>query len=332
LAPAAALALPTLTGVPVSYEYYDGDDRMYSLLRRFVELGVTTASTQEGIQLLRTSPLKFANASLKDWLKREGGDVIKEEIDYWLSIDAGYGDVLAYTNDKSESVLPLAITISCGGCGYLACGPIVEQLEARAKGLGRAWYNVLVRSCRRWMYVYDLEAARSFVECEKERMSEDPDGETWEIQNVEGDIPAALRKPKEAISKRDLALLRSHADSKKCGSWIRHVLEIHRLAQQPLENDCREEVGSCFDSSPCPCLLVIMSPNDNIEGCFNTEAEYMCQSSPEPNFAVGFDPSDVEQTRAAFQSLTTFIHINRELSQLLAEIKPLTAKDHTNDR
>lgn len=99
-----------------------------------------------------------------------------------------------------------------------------------------------------------------------------------------------------------------------------------------MESDCREVVSSYYDSAPVPCLLVVMTPNDTINGCFDIEAEYMSQSSPEPNFAVAFDPTDQEETDAAFGSLTTFIHLNRELAQLITEVRPLTEKDHTNDR
>ena len=75
-----------------------------------------------------------------------------------------------------------------------------------------------------------------------------------------------------------------------------------------------------------------MTPNDTINGCFDIEAECMYQSSPEPNFAVAFDPADQEEVDAAFRSLTTFIHINRELAQLITKVRPLTEKEHTNDR
>jgi hypothetical protein len=127
-------------------------------------------------------------------------------------------------------------------------------------------------------------------------------------------------------------MLRRHAKTRKVGSWVRHALEIHRLSRLPLESDCREAVGSYYDEAPLPCLLVVMTPNDTINGCFDTEAEYMGQGSPEPNFAVAFNPADAEEADAAFRSLTTFIHLNRELAQLITEVRPLTEKDHSNDR
>ena len=40
LAPAAALSLPSLTGIPSSYEHYDGDARLFAFLRRLAELGI----------------------------------------------------------------------------------------------------------------------------------------------------------------------------------------------------------------------------------------------------------------------------------------------------
>jgi hypothetical protein len=309
---------------------------MYSLLRRFAERGIAAASTPEGIQLLKASPLSFAKHSLTNWVNREGGDQIENQIDYYLSIDAGYSVDLEHEKKNGETVSPLVITVGCGGCGFLAVAPVLRKLEAREKGLARAWYNAVVYGCCRWMRVYDFDAARDYVFGEKERMDEEEDPEEraqYEIPDVESDIPVYLRKSKRVpVSARDLAMLRRHANSRTVGSWVRHALEIHRLSNIPMENDCREVVDSYYDSSPVPCLLVVMTPNDTINGCFDIEGEYMNQSSPSPTFAVAFDPADNEETDAAFRSLTTFIHLNRELCQLIAEVRPLTEKDHANDR
>ena len=129
------------------------------------------------------------------------------------------------------------------------------------------------------MRVYDFDAARDYVDGEKERMGEEEDPEEraqWEIPDVESDTPVYLRKSKKVpVSSRDLAMLRRHANSRKVGSWVRHALEIHRLSRLPLESDCREAVGSYYDEAPVPCLLVVMTPNDTINGCFDIEAEYM---------------------------------------------------------
>ena len=70
--------------------------------------------------------------------------MIKEQIDYYVSIDAGYSDELEHEKKSGQKVSPLVITVSCGGCGFLPVGPVLRELEAREKGLARAWYNAVV--------------------------------------------------------------------------------------------------------------------------------------------------------------------------------------------
>ncbi|MGP8167770.1 MAG: PadR family transcriptional regulator, partial [Methanoregula sp.] len=183
LAPAAALSLPSLAGVPPSYEYYDGDARLFAFLRRLAELGIAGTPPSE-IEKLRTSPLAYAEASLASWVNAQGGDIIDGNINYSLAIQAENEGMLANTAIKDS----LLITVEAEQCGYMVAGAALDVLEAKAKGQATIddvvkkslepvvlsllekpisgydivheihnRYNVLIPQARIYTYLYDLE-------------------------------------------------------------------------------------------------------------------------------------------------------------------------------
>jgi len=319
LAPATALSLPSLTGVPTSYEYYDGDARLFAFLRRLAELGIAgTAPT--AIEKLRTSPLAYAQSSLDAWVKAQGGEMIDSNIEYYLEISVTQDVQLAQTNAQQ----PLLITVAAEQCGYMVAGPALDSLQSEAKGLGVAFYRVLSASLAKWLRVYDYTDARNCEDGMKQmlEMDDERSREQYEIPDVEAAIPTFLRKARLKVARSDLPLLRKH-QSGKYGGWIRRLLDIHRLAQLPAAGDVREIMSSYYDQSCLPSLLVVFNKNDTIEGCFDDEAQCWPEASSEPCLAVAFDPADAGQTAGALRSLETFLHLNRELCLLIEEFNKM---------
>jgi hypothetical protein len=315
LAPAAALSLPSIAGVPSSYEHYDGDARLFALLRRLAELGIAGTAPAE-VERLRTSPLAYVQSSLDSWITAQGGDIIDGNIEYYLDISVSLDGQLA----GSDAQQTLLITVAAEQCGYMVAGPALEALQSEAKGLGVAFYRVLSASLAKWVRVYDYTDARNCEDGMKQmrEMDDEQGREQYEIPDVEAAIPAFLRKAHLKVARSDLPLLRKHQTG-KFGGWIRRLLEIQRLAQLPAAGDVREIMSSYYDQSCLPSLLVVFNKNDTIEGCFDDESQCWPEASSEPCLAVAFDPADAGQTAAALRSLETFLHLNRELCLLTEE-------------
>ena len=324
LAPAAALSLPLLAGVPTSYEYYDGDARLFAFLRRLAELGIAGTAPSE-IEKLRTSPLAYTEAALASWVNAKGGDIIDGNINYSLAIQAENEGMLANTAMKDS----LLITLEAEQCGYMVAGAALDALEAKAKGLGRAFYHVLDTSLAKWMRIYNLSDARYYVDGIKQMAEGDDEAENYEFPDVEGAIPEFLRDAASPgpAHEHNLSLLQKHEKDSKIGGWIRRLFEIHRLAQLPAAGDVRELLGAYYDQACMPSLLIVFDKQDAIEGCFDEEAQQWPEGSSEPCFAAAFVPADDNQTAAAFECLATFLQINRELCQLIKDFatfaKPL---------
>jgi len=319
LAPAAALSLPSLAGIPFSYEHSDGDARLFAFLRRLAELGIAgTAPT--AIEKLRTSTLAYAQSSLDAWVKAQGGDIIDGNIEYYLDISVTQDGQLR----GADAQQPLLITVAAEQCGYVIAGPALDALQSEAKGLGVAFYRVLSASLAKWVRVYDYTDARNCEDGMKQmrEMDDEQGREQYEIPDVEAAIPAFLCKARLKVARSDLPLLRKHQTG-KYGGWIRRLLEIHRLAQLPAAGDVREIMSSYYDQSCLPSLLVVFNKNDTIEGCFDDESQCWPEASSEPCLAIAFDPADAGQTAAALRSLETFLHLNRELCLLTEEFNKL---------
>jgi hypothetical protein len=313
-----------LAGVPPSYEYYDGDARLFAFLRRLAELGIAGTAPSE-IDKLRTSPLAYAEASLASWVNARGGDIIDGNINYSLAIQAENEGMLANTTIKDS----LLITVEAEQCGYMVAGAALDVLEAKAKGLGRAFYRVLDTSLAKWMRIYNLSDARYYVDGMKQMAEGDDDAENYEFPDVEAAIPEFLRDAASPgpVHDDNLSLLRKHQKDSMIGGWISRLFEIHRLAQLPAAGDVRELLGAYYDQACMPSLLIVFDKQDAIEGCFDEEAQQWPEGSSEPCFAAAFVPTDDNQTAAAFECLATFLQINRELCQLIKDFatfaKPL---------
>ena len=319
LAPAAALSLPSLAGVPSSYEHYDGDARLFAFLRRLAELGIAATASAE-IEKLRTSPLAYVQSSLDSWVNAQGGDTIDGNIEYYLDISVTQDGQLA----GADAQQPLLITVAAEQCGYMIAGPALDALQSEAKGLGVAFYRVLSASLAKWVRVYDYTDARNCEDGMKQmlEMDDEQSRERYEIPDVEAAIPGFLRKARLRVARSDLPLLRKHQTG-KFGGLICRLLEIHRLAQFPAAGDVREIMSSYYDQSCLPSLLVVFNKNDTIEGCFDDEAQCWPEASSEPCLAVAFDPADAGQTAGALRSLETFLHLNRELCLLIEEFNKM---------
>lgn len=303
------------------YEFFDRDKRVFSLLRQLAALAIALTSPAD-IELLRSSPVAYTRACLNAWVKKLGGDAIDGTIDYGVAIEEKNAGYRTLEDSPIQPDDALIITAEANRCGYLIAGPALDALEALESGLGVAFYRFLVHSLYRRLHVYDYLDARSLVENMRMMQEEDCEGDQYEVPDVEAAIPVYLRE--DLLQPVDgKSLLDKYAGSQFC-SWIQRLFEIDRLSLLSSTCDMRESIGEYYDQPALPSLLLVFREQDEIEGCFDEEAQTWPEATSEPCFAALFDPADAVKAADALHSLESFIQLNRELVLLIKEINTYT--------
>jgi hypothetical protein len=320
LAPAFGQALPSLTDVRVEYSHEVNAELVYELSAALVREGLGTGETWK---LSGGSALQFAQHAMMSGIGAERGDLLRRNVEFHLEVS----DQLGRTgSDAALESGQLAVTVECGGSGYLKMGPAVETLEAEAEGLGAAFYWALTHALYRVMRIYNHDDALMYEERLHEYAEEDEEGNRgqYEFPEVEKALPECIRK----TLKRDSSNWRTHDRkllrrfrSGRFGSWIERLRRIQRLSRLPLKQSRDYLESGYYDDPPLPCLLVSFKEHDAIIACFDEEGQSMMEGTAEPAVCVVFSPRDRGQVRHALRVLERFIALNCALFQLVEEIK-----------
>lgn len=137
LAPAFPCTLPTIDGVPTCYSHDLHAELLYELCAALVREGLGGPETWlkcEGSAVL------FAQRSIMEAIGEERWNLLQRNVEYHLSISdvaERDGEDVPLGNGR------LAVTVECGGSGFLKIGPAIEALEQEAAGLGAAFYWTL---------------------------------------------------------------------------------------------------------------------------------------------------------------------------------------------
>ena len=207
-------------------------------------------------------------------------DLLARNIEYYLQVS----DVAAV--DEPLEFGKLAVSISCGGCGYLKIGPALESLESEAEGLGAAFYWTLIQSLYRVMRIYDYGDAEQYEERLKEYAEAEDEGSRgqFEFPEVERALPECIRKTlkdhPDHWRLNNRRMLTRHS-SRRHKRWIEHVLTIARLARRA---SCAQDpsgtvAAAGYDEAPLPSLLVVFEDHDAISACFDEESQSMLEGS-----------------------------------------------------
>jgi hypothetical protein len=130
LAPAFGQALPTLGTVSTEYNHEVNAELLYDLGAALVKASLGSPETW---QRCGGNALVFAQHSIMRGIGAQRGDLLQRNVEYHLHVSDvlerdGYGSTLG--NGQ------LAVTIECGGSGYLKIGPALDALEDQAEELG----------------------------------------------------------------------------------------------------------------------------------------------------------------------------------------------------
>lgn len=313
LAPGAAgWAMPRLNGVAASHKVWRGDRVAAAIGDGMLRSGIATAETWA---LAGKDPFKFIQLSIKSFIDAHGGASIREG--FRLNLTLG-GTLNEYSiGEREVGAAELFLTVDPVQSGYLVLGPTVRILEEQHPRLPATFFHLLSSALNRWVRVYDYRDALEHVERLLDWYSSDPDSGEVEVPDVDGSIPAAIRR-KPLSTKALRRLLPSIAG--KTREWMKLALETQRLSLRQnhpaLTESMQENLGDC--NAPLPSLLVVFSPRDNIEACFDFEAESMMEVSPEPNLIIPLDAINPDHVRNAFDVLGTACETLASASKLMA--------------
>ena len=313
-------ALPSLADVRAEYSHEVNAELVYELSAALVREGLGTVETwmQSG-----GSALQFAQHAMMSGIGAERGDLLRRNVEYHLEVSDQLGRA------GSDAVLEsgqLAVTIECGGSGYLKMGPAIDALEAESEGLGAAFYWALTYALYRVMRIYNHDDALMYEERMRDYAAEDEEENRgqYEFPEVEKSLPECIRKTLKRDSSnwrtRDRKLL-SRFRNGRFGSWIERLRRIQRLSRLPLKQSRDHIEAGYYDDPPLPSLLVSFKDNDAIIACFDEEGQSMMEGTAEPTVCVVFSPRNADEVRHARRIVERFVALNCELFQLVEEIQ-----------
>jgi hypothetical protein len=246
-------------------------------------------------------------------------NLLQRNVEYHLSVSdiaEKDGEELALGNGR------LAVTIECGGSGFLKIGPAIDALEREAPGLGAAFYWTLTYAIYRVMRIYDHVDAFEYEERMKEYAEEEDNPEQYELPEVETALPecirSTLRGKSHFYSIQARKLLSRHRRG-KYGTWIERLRKIERLSRVRLPSDASFREDGGYDTIPLPSLLVAFKEHDAIMACFDEESQYMLEGSAEPALGVVFSPRKPDEVRRAIRTVSRFVAFNCQLFLIVEE-------------
>jgi hypothetical protein len=323
LAPPFAQALPSLAGLPTEYSHEFRAELVYDLCAALVREGLGTC---ESWKECGESVLVFANHAIMRAIGEERWNLLQRNVEYHLEISdvadrEGFGEVMGDGQ--------LAVTVICGGSGYLKIGPAIEALEIEEPGLGAAFYWMLTYALYRIMRVYNHDDALQYEERLQEYAEQDEEENKgqYEFPEVEKALPDSIRSSlqkddHDRWNLRARRLLRKHSNG-RYSSWIsrlRRLQQLSRIRVRPTYSFIEE--GN-YDSPPLPSLLIAFKERDAITACFDEEGQYMLEGTSEPAVGVAFHPQNPGEVRQALRIVERFVLFNHELFQLVEDLQEL---------
>jgi hypothetical protein len=321
LAPAFAQALPSLAGLPTEYSHEFRAELVYDLCAALVREGLGTC---ENWKEYGESVLAFAKHAIMRAIGEDRWNLLQRNVEYHLEISdvadrEGFDEVMGDGQ--------LAITVVCGGSGYLKIGPAIEALEAEASGLGAAFYWTLTYALYRLMRVYNHDDALQYEERMQEYADEDDEANKgqYEFPEVEKALPDSIRSSlkKDGYDRWNLRarrLLCKYGNG-RYGSWIKRLRKLQQLSRIRVCSSRNFIEEGNYDSPPLPSLLIAFKERDAITACFDEEGQYMLEGTSEPAVGVSFHPQNSEEVRQALRIVERFVMFNHELFQWVEELQ-----------
>ena len=117
------------------------------------------------------------------------------------------------------------------------------------------FFHLFVGALNKWIRVYDYRDAEERVAMMREWIEGEPDEDQYEIPDVDGCIPASMKR--RPLGRRSLREVRSRVKGREAKSLLEGAIELARISEQAerpeLTDEMREEMGDM--NPPLPGLL-----------------------------------------------------------------------------
>lgn len=294
------LTIPRLDGIPAEQRLRHGVRGGAAVAANFVRAGVGCPEDWEGAE---GDPFRFLKLALNRWVSAHGGDDIRKRFELSLVLSTA---VDRYeTNPTETNAGQLYLLVEPGSAGYVVVGPAIRLLERIRPRLGATFYHLLVGSLDRWVRVYDYRDGQERVEMLRDWYESDPEAGAYEVPDVTGSIPSAMRG--RPLKRRTVARLIEQLRKRQAKRVLSGVLELAGVAGRAERPEVGENVREALGDSnpPLPALLAVFERGDAVEGCFDDEAQSMMEVYPEPTLIIPMDTRRPEGVQEAFRVLGT---------------------------
>ena len=329
------LIIPSLDGVPTSYTYTAGTEKVSALARTLVKAGIGTTALWEEC---RGNLTTFLSRSLHQWLVQNGdAEVLASEYGPYIGIHftdkAGLDD-----GPPLDGGQILAAMKTDGRVGYMPIGAALEAMDRHLPGLGPAYYVVLDSLLSRWGGVFGHQDAIYLRERQIENIKFEIEGRRganaaairciraenrYEMFDSDRGVPEFVKSRSFPDYKTALEILR-RPKAQKFKDYIEPLMRIWGLKR--FKNPLSDQGAFMGDESAHPVWLLSFRPNDAVEQALDEESQVWNEYSFLPYWAETFDPNDVAAVKSILKFLATHLRATSALTEVSRLCIELTEK------
>jgi hypothetical protein len=323
--PASLIAIPRLERAHAETRITFGCSDLTTLAQTLVEIDLAAESDWIAAGKI---PAALVESAFRRFLRDHGQEIIAEHFELYLTLGQSIVDT-SYSDDGPDSNGQLFLVLNTESSFPLGVGTAIEDLERCQQGMGVGFYNTLRQALYRWVRVYDDWDARNRIEQMVEWAEGEEDPDSYEIPNLNKDLPKCLRSRESAESPQSLDSVPAPTEP-SLKELVETTLELHRISHAT-ERPCLDEEWLESQRSyhsldlPLPVVLLYFRSGDAVMACFDDECEYWGQETPEPNLSIPLLPADPASVRQAFAVLETLMRVlvlTVCLSEICADICP----------
>jgi len=307
--PASLIGIPKLEEAHAGSRITFGCSDLTALAQTLVEIGLATES--DWIAAAKV-PAALVESAFRRFLRDHGQEIIAKHFELYLTLGESIVD-MSYSDDGLDSNGQLFLVLNTESSFPLGIGRVIEELERCEQGLGLAFYDTLRQALYRWVRVYDDGDARNRIEQMVEWAEGEEDPDSYEIPNLEQDLPECLKGRESSGATQSLDSF-SLPTEPRLKELVERTLELHRIShsiERPRLDEEWLEYQRSYHSLdlPLPAILLHFRPSDAVMACFDDECEYWGQETPEPNLIIPLRPPDPASVRQAFAILETLMRV-----------------------
>jgi hypothetical protein len=307
---AGGLAVPRLDGTPCERRILERERAAAAVAANFVRAGI---GCEEDWSRAGHDPFRFLKLGLERWVSAHGGDDIARHFELSLVLSSSVERYEPAGQKSGE----LFFLVEPGSAGYVVLAPTIDLLERIRPRMGATFFQLFVGSLCRWVRVYDFRNAEDRIQMLREWYESDPEEGAYELPDVAGSIPAAIRR--RPLHRRTVEQMIERLENGRAKRILTGVLELADQVQSStrpeLDDSIQEALSDC--NPPLPALLAVFRRGDVIEACFDEESQSMMEVYPEPTLIVPVDSSRANRISDALKILGTACDTLARASRLI---------------